>query len=215
MVANQRLVADDGKEVMLFPLPYMYISQGENESYSHAGILAIDFMGWDANGRVYNAPMYAPCSCKCVAIIDVNNNGRVFQSTDKVHTPNGLQYVTFMCFHDNNPIASINDTFIQGQVFAHTGTAGYVTGDHTHFNTAYGKYAGWENVPPDGNGELVNSSHIYNTCYVNDTVIVYGYGYNWIEYSGGHTPSDKKKTRFPWVLYANRLRQRTNNYLTF
>lgn len=214
MVANERLIADDGKEVMLFPLPYMYISQGENESYSHAGILAIDFLGWDANGRVYNAPMYAPCSCECVAIIDVNNNGRVFQSTDRVHTPRGLQYVTFMCFHDNNPIASINDTFVQGQIIAHTGTAGYVTGDHTHFNTAYGRYAGWENVPPDNNGELVNSSHIYNTCYVNDTVIVNGYGYNWIEYSGGITPRAKKK-KFPWVLYTNKLRQTTNNYLTF
>ena len=30
MVAGERLVASDGKEVMLFPLPYLYISQGEN-----------------------------------------------------------------------------------------------------------------------------------------------------------------------------------------
>lgn len=210
MTAGQKMVGNDGKEVMLFPLPYMYISQGENESYSHAGILAIDFLGWDSSGRVYEAPMYAPCSCECVAIIDVNNNGRVFQSLDVVHTPNGLEYVTFMCFHDNNPIASVGDRFAQGDIFAHTGTAGYVSGDHTHFNTANGQYAGWENVPPDNHGELINSSHIYDTCYVNDTVLVYDYNYNWQEYQGGVTPSEVKKTHFPWVLYANKLRKQRN-----
>ena len=208
MTAGQRMVGTDGKEVMLFPLPYMYISQGENESYSHAGILAIDFLGWDANGRVLQAPMYAPCSCRCVATIDATNNGRIFQSTDRVHTPNGLEYVTFMCFHDDNPIAWVGMTFNQGDIFAHTGTAGYVSGDHTHFNCANGQYAGWENVPPDNHGELINSEHIYDICYVNDTVLVYDYGYNWVEYSGGVTPSGYRKDKFPWVLYANKLRNK-------
>lgn len=206
MVAGEKLWGTDGKEVMLFPLPYMYISQGEYESFSHAGILAIDFLGWDANGRVLQAPLYAPCSCRCVATIDASNNGRIFQSTDMVHTPDGLMYVTFMFFHDNNPIASVGDMFTQGDIIAHTGTAGYVTGDHTHFNTAAGQYAGWENVPPDNNGELVHSSHIYNTCYVNDTVLVNDYSYNWREYQGGITPSEYRQHKFPWVLYARKLR---------
>ena len=210
MTAGQRMVGSDGKEVMLFPLPYMYISQGEGESFSHAGILAIDFLGWNANGRVYNAPMYAPCSCTCIATIDAYNQGRIFQSNDVVHTPNGLEYVTFMCFHDNNPIASVGDTFTQGDIFAHTGTAGDVTGDHTHFNCANGQYAGWENVPPDNNGELINSEHIYDICYVNDTVLIEDYNYNWQNYQGGHIPSDTTKGKFPWVLYANKLRKRSN-----
>lgn len=205
MVANEKLVASDGYEVMLFPLPYIYISQGENGEYSHRGTLNIDFLGWGANGRIYNAPMYAPCSCKCVATIDVNNNGRIFESLNKVHTPNGLQYVTFMFFHDNFPIANVGSTFSQGDLIGHTGTAGYVTGDHTHFNTADGKYAGWENVPPDNNGELVNSSHIYNTCYTNDTIIVDGYGYNWQEYNGGNYIKTNKN--FKWVLYARKFRR--------
>ena len=76
-----------------------------------------------------------------------------------------------MCFHDENPIASVGDTFNQGDLFAHTGTAGGVTGDHTHFNCANGQYAGWEQVPPQNHGQLVNSTHIYDICYVNDTVI--------------------------------------------
>lgn len=211
MVAGERMVGNDGKEVMLFPLPYIYISQGENESFSHAGILAIDFLGWDSNGRVYQAPMYAPCSCRCVATIDVSNKGRIFQSLDVVHTPNGLQYVTFMWFHDDNPIASVGDTFTQGDLIGHTGTAGNVTGDHTHMNMANGSFNPnnyWEHVPPDNHGELVNSAHIYDICYTNDTTIVNGYGYNWREYSGGVTPGEKVKGKFPWVLYARKLRNR-------
>ena len=215
MTAGEKMVASDGKEVMLFPLPYMYISQGENESFSHAGILAIDFLGWDANGRVYNAPMYAPCTCTCVAEIDAYNKGRVFQSVGQVHTPSGLKTVTFMCFHDNNPIAMVGSRFNQGDIFAHTGTAGGVTGDHTHFNTAniaFNPLNYWEHVPPDNHGELVGSSHIYDTCYVNDTVLVNDYGYNWQVYQGGVTPTGRRKGKFPWVLYANKLR---NKYLTF
>ena len=205
MVAGERLVANDGKEVMLFPLPYIYISQGENESFSHGGILAIDFLGWDSNGRFYKAPMYAPCSCKCVATIDEYNKGRIFQSLDVVHTPNGLQYVTFMWFHDNDPIANVGDIFTQGDLIAHTGTQGNVTGDHTHMNMANGSFNPnnyWEN------GELVNSTHIYDICYVNDTVLVNDYNYNWKIYSGGITPSKYRKGKFPWVLYSRRLRDK-------
>lgn len=205
MVAGERLIGNDGKEIMLFPLPYIYISQGENESFSHSGILAIDFLGWDSNGRVYQAPMYAPCSCKCVATIDDYNKGRIFQSLDAVHTPNGLQYVTFMWFHDNNPIANVGDTFTQGDLIAHTGTQGNVTGDHTHMNMANGSFNPnnyWKN------GQLVNSDHIYDICYTNDTIIVDGYGYNWIEYSGELSPGENTKGKFPWVLYARKLRNR-------
>lgn len=210
MRAGERLVGNDGKEVMLFPLTTLCVSQGEYETYSHAGILAMDFLEFDDNdNRIWAAPLYAPCSCKCVAIIDATNNGRVFESLDKVHTPDGLKYVTFMCFHDDNPVASVGDTFIQGSICAHTGTAGGVA-DHTHFNTAYGKYAGWENVPPEGKGELVNSSHIYDTCYINDTRVINDYGYAWYTYSGGHQPIDTIKTHFKWVLYANKLRQKHN-----
>ena len=211
MVAGQRMVGNDGKEVMLFPLPYLYITQGENGSYSHQGILAIDFVGWTGSSQLLEAPMYAPCSCRCVATIDAYNKGRIFQSLDVVHTPNGLQYVTFMWFHDNNPIASVGDTFTQGDLIGHTGTAGNVTGDHTHMNMANGSFNPnnyWEHVPPDNHGELVNSAHIYDICYTNDTIIVNGYGYNWREYSGGITPGERVKGKFPWVLYARKLRNR-------
>ena len=212
MRAGERLIAQDGYEVMLFPLEYIVISQGEGGSYSHQGTYNIDFLGWGSNGRVRNCPMYAPCSCHCVATIDANNKGRIFQSNDMVHLADGsLRYVTFMCFHDNNPIASVGSYFTQGDLFAHTGTAGHVTGDHTHFNTAYGTYAGWT-INSYNHGMLKNSSHIYNTCYVNDTIIRQGYGYSWKTYQGGIIPPTPtptfKKYKFKWVLYANKFRER-------
>lgn len=204
----QRMIGTNGYEVMLFPLQSVYVTQGENGSYSHQGILAMDLIEMVNNVRVFRAPMYAPCTCTCVATISGSENGRVFQSDYMVNTPNGLDYVTFMCFHDNNPIASVGSHFVQGQIFAHTGTAGNVTGDHTHFNTAFGQYAGWIHVPPENHGELANSSHIYETCYVNDTQIKSSGGYNWVEYQGGITPTQYKRKNFPWVLYSNKLRNK-------
>lgn len=205
MRAGQRLVSRiDNKEVMLFPLTSMYISQGEGGSYSHAGTYNIDFLGWN-NGRVYNAPIYAPCSCKCVAIIGGTDNGRVFESLEPVHIAtlnDSTSIVTFMFFHDNNPIANVGDVFNQGDLIAHTGTAGNVTGDHTHFNTAIGSYAGYEYVPPDLNFQLKNSSHIYDTCYVNDTTLVETGGYNWKTFEGGYIPIINKRKKFNFMLFG-------------
>lgn len=199
MTAGQRMIASDGYEVMLFPLEYMYISQGEGGSTSHGGTLNIDFLGWDANGRVYNCPMYAPCSLECVAILSSQNNGRVYQSLDKVHTPNGLQYVSFLLMHDETP-PSVGDTFTQGDLFAHTGNYGQSTGDHSHMNGADGIYTGYSTV--SGHVQLNNTTHIYDLCYVNDTVLIQDYGYNWEDYQGGTELSNKKG--FKWVLFGRK-----------
>ena len=207
MAPGERLVANDGYEVMLFPLEYMVISNPEG-STSHAGTLQIDFLGWDANGRVLNCPYYAPCTCTCVGITDYSTNNRIYQSVDKVHLADGtLGIVTFECAHDNFPVHSIGDRIIQGEILGRTGTAGYVTGDHLHFQCARGAYAGWEQVPPDNNWQLRNEMHIYDACYVNETNIIEGASYNWLTYQGGVTPGEKKKERrFPWVLYARKFR---------
>lgn len=208
MVAGERLLGRDGKEVMLFPLAYMYISQDEFESYSHAGILAMDFLGWDANGRVYDCPYYAPCKCKLV-YQQVNAAYNIWESIEKVHTPLGLKYVSFWVQHDDNLPYSVGTILNQGDLLGHTGqTGGGATGDHLHFNVADTKYEGQRQMPPDDNWELKNSQHIYDICYVNDTVIVRGLSHNWLTYSGGVTPQELKKSKFPWVLYANKLRNK-------
>ena len=206
----EHLVASDGYEVMLFPLEYMNISQDEGGSYSHAGTYCIDFLGWGAMGRVLNCPYYAPCSCTCVASPDPFNNTRVFQSDDLVHIPLGtLTKVCFQVAHDNTPV-SVGTHLNQGDLMGHTGTYGNVTGDHVHFNVAVGNYQGFEQVQPSGNYQLINSIHIYDACYVNNTVIIEGMGHNWIDYLTP-TPTIRRKTHFPWVLYANKLREKRTN----
>lgn len=208
MRANQRLVASDGYEVCLFPLEYMDISQGEGGSYSHAGTLNIDFVGVGPNGRIYNCPYYAPVSCTCVAGGGADN-WRVFTSTNQVHLANGtLSYITWVQMHDNNP-PSVGSSYNQGDLIGHTGTAGNVTGDHVHLNFALGTYAGWQQVT-SGQYQLINSIHVYDACYVNDTVLIDDFNYPWVEYTGPipPTPGTYKRKKFPWVLYANKLRNR-------
>lgn len=206
MKAYETLKADDGLEVMLFPLEYMNISQGEGGSYSHAGSKNIDFMGWNRYGRVLQCPYYAPCSLKCVAIPDPNANARVWQSIDKVHLADGtIDYVTIMFAHDDAP-PTLNSVRTQGDLIGRTGTTGNVTGDHVHMNVSKGTYAGMEQVPPKNVWQMKNSISIYNGCYVNDTVIVNGEGYNWRTWTGGVTPTPRpKKSKFPWyIIYKKR-----------
>ena len=195
----QRMFAPDGHEVCLFPLEYMNISQDENGTTSHRGTLCIDFLGWGANGRVYNCDYYAPCTCKLVnATLDPAANMRVWESVDKVHLPDGtLDYICFQFGHDNNPPYSTVGTIVtQGDLIGHTGTAGYVTGDHVHYNVARGTYAGGERVPPNNNFQLKNSIHIYDANYVNDTVIVRGFNHNWRTYGGPTPPPPVPPTPF-------------------
>lgn len=185
MIANQRLIARDGYEVCLFPLSYMNISQDEGGTGSHAGTLCMDFLGWGANGRVLQCPYYAPCTCKLVnSTLDTSANMRVWESVDKVHLPDGtLDYICFQFGHDDNPPYSTVGTIVtQGTLIGHTGTAGYVTGDHVHYNVARGTFAGGERVPPDNQFQLKNSIHIYNANYINDTEIINDAGHTWQNY---------------------------------
>lgn len=217
MIAYQQLYTDTipRKQVMLFPLPCIYISQGENGQYSHLGTLNIDFLGWDSNGRVYSMDYYAPADCECV----MRSNTAYYNcwnSTQEVYCPDGVtRYVCWQNIHGNY-LFNVGDTLTQGDKMGVTGSYGQATGDHMHFNTANGHYAGQEQVPPANHWTLRNSLHIYETCFINDTTIYHNLsGYNWQEYQGGYvppgpTPTDVKKKRFPWVLYARKFRNKRN-----
>lgn len=210
MLARQKLVASDGYEVLLFPLEYLYMSQDEGGDYSHLYTYSIDCLGWGANGRVFRCPYYAPCTLRCVR---VTSNSIVWQSLNRVHFADGtLDYVTINFVHDNNlSVHFVNEIIQQGDLIGHTGTAGNVTGDHVHINTARGTYQGFYDVGT-GHYQLVNSTHVYDTLYVNDTIILQGYNHNWKTYDGGVVPPTPStiKTRFPWVLYSRRLRTKTH-----
>ena len=207
----EKLVDNNGYEVMLFPFEYLYMSQDEGGDYSHAGTLNIDFLGWGAQGRILRCPYYAPCSCTCIASPDPTNNVRIYQSDNLVHLADGtISIVCWQVAHDNNPL-SVGTHLNQGDLMGHTGTYGNVTGDHLHFNVALGTYQGFEQVPPNNNYQLKNSIHIYDACYVNDTVIVEGYDHDWKIYEKPIPPYFRKKTDFPWVLYSRKLREKRTN----
>lgn len=206
MKPNQKLIGTNGKEVLLFPLEYLAMSQDEGGDFSHLGTLAMDFFGWGANGRIYKCPYYAPCSCRCIASTEEAN--RIWQSLDDVNLADGtVGKVSWVQAHDDTPL-SIGTVLNQGDLLGHTGTSGNVTGDHVHFNFASGEYVGWERVPPNMNYQLKNSIHIYNACYVNDTEVIRGYNHPWLIYDGGIPPVSKTEKRFPWVLYARKLRNK-------
>ena len=134
MIAYQQLLDDDGYEVMLFPLEYIYMSQGEltPSGYSHHKTLSMDFMGWGANGRIYKCPYYAPCTCKCV---QVGSGSVVWESVNKVHLANNtLDYVTFHFAHDDDTSSHyVGQVIGQGGLIGHTGTTGNVSGDHVRY----------------------------------------------------------------------------------
>ena len=202
----QTMVASDGYEVALFEFPYLYMSQDEGGDYSHVNTYNIDFLGWGANGRIYQCPFYAPCTLKCVAIWDSSSNNRVYESVDRVHLANGeLDYLTISFAHDDNPIYNIGDIIPQGNILGHTGTTGNVTGDHTHSCCGQGQYQGYTQRT-GGHWDLTNRIHYWDAVFVNDTIIRRGYNHNWRIYQGSIIP--RKKSKFPWVLYANKLRRR-------
>lgn len=208
MRAGQRLVAPDGYEVALFPLPYLYMSQDEGGDYSHIGTYNIDLLGWDANGRVYQAPVYAPCTMKVVAtwLNYAGGNSVFYESVNKVHLANGqLDYLTISFGHDSNPpYTNIGDVVQQGDICYHTGTYGNVTGDHTHTCTGQGHYQGVTSRPPDNHQDLTNRIHYWEAVFINDTTVIQGYNHSWIDWYNPITI--RKKNKFPFVLYAEKLR---------
>ena len=192
----QRMLDGQGNEVCLFPLEYLHMSQGEHQLY------ALDFLGWDSQGRVYDCPCYAPISCEVV--YTGNDHNMICWSTNPVRLVDGtLSHITILVAHSQTPPAIVGTTFIQGQLWYHTGNYGQSTGDHLHMEVALG------HVTWDSSGlHLDNPAHMYNVMAVNDTVIDYGMGLNWRNYEGGVTPpgEEVKKKRFPWVLYARKFR---------
>lgn len=118
-------ISYDGYQVALFPMDYLYITQTSSpSSLSHCCGHPIDIIGSYAT-----YPLYAPCDC---TRIYTGSDYVIYASNNPVWTPNGLTYITFEFGHDNNPPSKTS--FLQGELIGHTGTKGYVTGDHCHLD---------------------------------------------------------------------------------
>ena len=99
MIANETLVASDGYEVALFPMPYLYMTQDEGGDYSHTGTYNIDFVGYNGHSTIAMAPLYAPCTMKVISYHpgETGGNAVIFESVNKVHFADGtLDYMTLM-----------------------------------------------------------------------------------------------------------------------
>lgn len=196
MTPNQRLLDSEGNEVALFPMEYLYMSQGEHQLY------ALDFEGWGANGRIWNCPCYAPFTCRVT--FTGNDHNMICQSLNPVRFVDGtLDYATVLVAHSETPPAPLGTVFTQGQLWYHTGNYGYSTGDHLHMEVAKGKKS-WAT----GGLHLKDAYHMWNMLAVNDTQVKRGLNLNWRNYDGGVSPTitKRKQHRFKWVLYANKLR---------
>lgn len=206
MIAGQTLVAQDGYEVCLFPLDILYMTQDEGGDYSHQGTYNVDFVGTTAQ-----APLYAPVTMKVVgtSLSYEGGNNVKFESVNPVHLANGnLDYLTIEFSHDSNPpVTTIGQVVAQGQLCYHTGTYGYVTGDHVHTCAGEGHYSGIVQRPPYGWWDLANRIHYWDACYVNDTTIIQGYGHDWRTWDEPVTPpkvwGTYKKSGFPYPVAWN------------
>lgn len=204
MIAGQTLVASDGLEVALFPMPYLYMTQDEGGDYSHVGTYNIDFVGYNGTSTITQAPLYAPCTMQVISYHPTTSGGNavIFESTSRVHFADGTtDFMTLMFMHCNNPpYTNVGDVVRQGQLCYRTGTYGYVTGDHVHSCLGQGR-GGTFVERAGGNYDLSNRIHYWNGVYVNDTTIIQGYNHPWEIYDGGVQPvSEPVKHKFPWAV---------------
>lgn len=195
MQPSQRVYDREGNEVALFPMSYLYVSNTEHQLY------AIDFLGWNANGRVLDCPCYAPFSGSVV--YTGNDHNMIYWSTNKVRFVDGtLDFATILVAHSDTAPAIVGTQMTQGDLWYHTGNYGLSTGDHLHMEVARGHVL-WDS----GGLHLLNPYHIYNMLSCNDTIISSGEGYDWRIYSDSPTTQTKRKN-FPWFIKARKLRNR-------
>lgn len=226
MIPLEKKRDKNGFQVALFPLTGFSISQTDYGTYSHGGgavYWATDYIALNSLGnRIYRANCYAPVDIRLV-FTNRAEAMAVWESTKRVHLANGMiDFLTITCYHDNDiedgtyPYR-IGQVIEQGQVFFKTGTGGNVTGDHLHLETGYGKYVS-SSSSPAGTAEYKfhitdytnpKRLHNYNALFINDTdPIDTPEGYHWYTFSGSGG-STKFKHKFPWVLYANKLRDKS------
>ena len=185
----------DGKQVCLFPMEIMNITQWSSpSSYSHCCGHPFD----NAISGQVSVPVYAPFSCHLVHTYP-SGNTRVYQSDNEVWTPSGLKTVVVSFTHDPNPPTETR--YKQGDLIYHTGTAGMATGDHCHIDQSFTLNAGLVSygiVCSYGNEcyALSGSELPNNVFYVNDTNILNGYGQEWKTFDGGDVPTPEPTYKY-------------------
>lgn len=181
-----------------FPMDVINITQGENGGYSHAGTLAIDFVGFTTD-----YPYYAPVDCECILRLD-SDALLAWKSLTKVMCVDGVKRnLMWRCIHDNVLDFNVGDTLQKGEHMGDSGDGGNATGDHFHLDvfeaTSYDKS---------------NPLHIYNVFATNGVQIVEGLGYPWKESDyqdcsddgGNPNPPNKKGDALIYLSLSDAIR---------
>lgn len=197
MRLGERLIANDGYEVMLFPCEAMYLSEARDPD--EHDVLALDFLPRNTQGQtITGMKCYAPFSGTIV--YTGNDHNLILESDQVVHTPLGLKKMRVLVAHSWTA-PTLGAHYTQGQEFYTTGNYGQSTAEHLHMEIAEatGSYFNQGGIGLNG------AVHMWEGLYVNDTALLRPKNYNWIKWTSP-APHIRRKGSFLWVLYAKRLR---------
>ena len=165
-----------------FPMEYLRVTQGENDTYSHAGSLAMDFGGKDTGAD----KLYCPCDM-VVKRCRQNANGELYlESTLPVLFADGTQdYARLLCMHDGSFNVKEGQIVKQGEYFYDEGGMGSGNpnkfANHVHIEAGKGK---WKSTTQSRNSKgtyvIENQRHLYDLFIVGaDVQIIASGGYSW------------------------------------
>lgn len=159
------------RDVALFPMEWLYITQGMNGGLSHRNTKAIDIVGKDRTHEW----AYAPFDCTLVWKDVKSGNGLCWQSDRPVLWANGTtDFVHFTMWHmDDISAYRVGQKFKQGEKIYKEGTAGFVTGVHIDLKVAKGKYPGGYPLLKNSFNAwyLRNEVAPFDVFFINDTFI--------------------------------------------
>lgn len=199
----EKLVAVDGLEVALFPCETLYLTPSRDPD--EHDVLALDFLPRNMGGQAITAmPCYAPFSGTIV--YTGNDHNLILESDNKVHFADGsVAYMRVLVAHSfQAPV--LNTHYNQGDEFYKTGNYGQSFGEHLHMEIAKVDDKSTPYWNSGGIG-IRNAIHMWDGYFVNNTVLLRPEDYPWKEW-GGEPTIKRKINKFPWVLYARRLRNR-------
>lgn len=207
MRANEKLKGSNGFEVALFPCETLYLTEARDPD-EHS-VYALDFLPKDTAGNTITAmKCYAPFSGRIVYA--GNDHNCILESDTPVNTPLGVKYMRVLVAHSE--VAPVLYThYNQGSLFYTTGNyadQGHTSGEHLHMEVALVDDPSEQKWNTGGVG-LYKGIHMWEGLYVNNTVLLRPESYNWQQF-GGIPTFGTKRNKFPWVLYANRIRNRYN-----
>lgn len=177
-----------------FPMEYLRVTQGELDSYSHAGSFAMDFGGKDTGAD----RLYCPCDMVVKRVRKGANGELYLESTLPVKFADGTaDYARLLCMHDGEFNVYAGQVLPQGYYFYDEGGMGAGNpkkfANHVHIETGKGKWKSTtQSKNKHGSYVIENQSHLYDLFVLGDDVIILdGGGYNW------RTVSDMEKIEKP------------------